>query len=130
VRGLRSAASFLPPALRGLTERTPPSDLSAIVAAKENASRYGYSISPNRELVALGAANIVSSVFGGLPSGFGSLTRSRLAGEFGARTPMAGVVTAGVIVFSMNFLLGSLFYLPKCVLVRCWQSVQSLRVCH
>lgn len=109
----------------GLLTACPSHTSPAIVAAKENASRYGYSISPNRELVALGAANIVSSVFGGLPSGFGSLTRSRLAGEFGARTPMAGVITAGVIVFSMNFLLGSLFFLPKCVLVRHWSCIDA-----
>lgn len=31
---------------------------------------------------------------------------------------MAGVITAGVIIFSINVLLGTLFYLPKCVLVR------------
>ena len=35
--------------------------LDSIVAAKQNAARFGYSISPNRELVALGAGNIAGA---------------------------------------------------------------------
>ncbi|KAF7791398.1 hypothetical protein EIP86_002412 [Pleurotus ostreatoroseus] len=47
----------------------------SIVSAKQNAAKYGHSISPNRELVALGAGNIVASfVPGTLPAG-GSITR-------------------------------------------------------
>lgn len=49
--------------------------LDSIVSAKQNAAKYGHSISPNRELVALGAGNIVGSfVPGTLPAG-GSITR-------------------------------------------------------
>ena len=49
--------------------------LDSIVSAKQNASRFGYSISPNRELVALGASNIVGSFVPGLLPAFGSITR-------------------------------------------------------
>ena len=49
--------------------------LDSIVSAKQNAAKYGHSISPNRELVALGAGNIVASfVPGTLPAGR-SITR-------------------------------------------------------
>lgn len=39
--------------------------VDSIVAAKSESARFHYSISPNRELVALGAANIVTSVVSG-----------------------------------------------------------------
>lgn len=53
--------------------------VDSIVAAKENSAKFGYAISPNRELVALGAGNFFASfltVFGAVPT-FGSITRSR-----------------------------------------------------
>ena len=49
--------------------------LDSIVAAKQNAGLYGYSISPNRELVALGAGNLVGSFVPGTLPAFGSITR-------------------------------------------------------
>lgn len=54
--------------------------VDSMVAARENATKYGYPVSPNRELVALGASNLAASLVtatGTLPI-FGSLTR-----EFG-----------------------------------------------
>lgn len=49
--------------------------LDSIVSAKQNAMRFGHSISPNRELVALGAANLASSFVPGTLPAFGSITR-------------------------------------------------------
>ena len=49
--------------------------LDSIVAAKQNAGRFGYSISPNRELVALGAGNIVGAFVPGTLPAYGSITR-------------------------------------------------------
>lgn len=49
--------------------------LDSIVAAKQNAARFGYSISPNRELVALGAANLMGSFIPGTLPAYGSITR-------------------------------------------------------
>jgi MFS superfamily sulfate permease-like transporter len=49
--------------------------LDSIVAAKQNGARFGYSISPNRELVALGAANLVASLVPGTLPAYGSITR-------------------------------------------------------
>lgn len=64
--------------------------LDSIVAAKDCAGRYDYPISPNRELVALGAANFGAAFVSGTLPGFGSVTRSRLAGQTGATTQMVG----------------------------------------
>lgn len=49
--------------------------LDSIVAAKQNSARFGYSISPNRELVALGAGNLVASFVPGTLPAYGSITR-------------------------------------------------------
>ena len=49
--------------------------LDSIVAAKQNSARFGYSISPNRELVALGVGNLAGSFVPGTLPAFGSITR-------------------------------------------------------
>ncbi|KDR75521.1 hypothetical protein GALMADRAFT_247970 [Galerina marginata CBS 339.88] len=90
--------------------------LDSIVAAKQNAARFGYSISPNRELVALGAANLVGSFVPGTLPAFGSITRSRINGDVGGRTQMASLVCSSVILLATFFLLPWLYFLPKCVL--------------
>jgi len=90
--------------------------LDSIVAAKSNAARYGYSISPNRELVALGVGNLAGSFIPGTLPAFGSITRSRINGEVGARTQMSSLICAGIVLLSMFFLLPWLYSLPKCVL--------------
>jgi MFS superfamily sulfate permease-like transporter len=90
--------------------------LDSIVAAKQNAARYSYSISPNRELVALGAANLAGAFVPGTLPAYGSITRSRINGEAGARTQMASLVCAAIVLIATFFFLPWLYYLPKCVL--------------
>ncbi|KAI6029335.1 hypothetical protein PISMIDRAFT_493515 [Pisolithus microcarpus 441] len=90
--------------------------LDSIVAAKQNGDRYGYSISPNRELVALGAANLFGSFVPGTLPAFGSIVRSRINGEIGARSQLASLVAAAIVLLATFFLLPALYYLPKCVL--------------
>jgi len=90
--------------------------LDSIVAAKQNAARFGYSISPNRELVALGAANLAGSFVPATLPAFGSITRSRINGDVGGRSQMASLVCSGLILLATFFLLPLLYCLPKCVL--------------
>ncbi|KAI0333331.1 sulfate anion transporter [Cubamyces sp. BRFM 1775] len=90
--------------------------LDSIVAAKQNAGRFGYSISPNRELVAFGAGNIVGSFVPGTLPAYGSITRSKLNGDLGGRTQMASLVCSTIVLLATFFLLPWLYYLPKCVL--------------
>lgn len=90
--------------------------IDSIVAAKQNASLHNYSMSPNRELVALGAANIVGSLVSGTLVAYGSITRSRLNSSAGARTPMASLISAGLVLLCTFFLLRFLYFLPKAVL--------------
>ncbi|KAG2067906.1 hypothetical protein BDR04DRAFT_1129430 [Suillus decipiens] len=71
---------------------------------------------PNRELVALGAANLFGSFVPGTLPAFGSIVRSKINGDVGARTQLASLVTAGITLLATFFLLPSLYYLPRCVL--------------
>lgn len=84
--------------------------LDSIVAAKQNSARFGYGISPNRELVALGAANLVGSFIPGTLPAYGSITRSRINGDVGGRTQMASLVCSSVILLATFFLLPWLFF--------------------
>lgn len=67
-------------------------------------------------MVALGAANIVTSFVSGAIPGYGSLTRSRLAGATGATSCMAAFLTGISVLGVTFFLLPLLFYLPRCIL--------------
>ncbi|WVQ93512.1 hypothetical protein IAU59_000586 [Kwoniella sp. CBS 9459] len=92
--------------------------VDSIVAARENAMKYGYAVSPNRELVALGATNLASSlltVTGCIPI-FGSITRSRLNGQTGGRTQMSSIVSSIAMILAIYFALPYLYYLPKATL--------------
>ncbi|BGP52635.1 hypothetical protein JCM8202_004835 [Rhodotorula sphaerocarpa] len=90
--------------------------LDSIVAAKDMASKYDYPISPNRELCALGFANLCNSLCRGSLMGFGSITRSRLAAATGATTQMASLLTGTFVMLVTYFLLQYLSPLPKCIL--------------
>jgi len=90
--------------------------LDSIVAAKQSSARFGYTISPNRELVALGAGNLVSSFIpGSLPS-YGAITRSKLNADTGARSQMSSLICSAFVLLAIYFLLPALVFLPKCVL--------------
>ena len=49
--------------------------LDSIVSAKQNSGCFGYSISPNHKLVALGASNVLGSFVPGTLPTFGSIAR-------------------------------------------------------
>ncbi|KAJ3305879.1 Solute carrier 26 [Blyttiomyces sp. JEL0837] len=88
--------------------------VESIAVAKTYATKYNYAMSPNRELVALGAANILGSIFGGWPA-FGSLGRSAVNDASGAKTPFAGFVTGIIILVTIIVLLPLFYFLPKAV---------------
>lgn len=53
-------------------------------------------VDANREILGLGAANLLAAVLGGMPVG-GGVSRTALNVAAGARSPLAGIVTAGAI---------------------------------
>jgi sulfate permease, SulP family len=84
-------------------------------AAQNFATKYGYEIDPNQELIALGVANAGSGFLGGLAGG-GSLSQSALNAGAGGRSEASSLV-AGVLVLVTVLLLTPLFKtLPEAVL--------------
>jgi len=88
----------------------------SIIAGKQNATRFNYLISPNRELVALGAGNIAASFIPGTLPAYGSLIRSRICADSGGRSQMTSLICSLIIAFVTFFLLPWLYHLPRCVL--------------
>jgi sulfate permease, SulP family len=72
-------------------------------------------VNPNRELVGLGSANVVAAFYGGMPVG-GGLSRSAINTAAGARTPLASIVAA--LVLLVVVLIGTQWFarLPLTVL--------------
>jgi SulP family sulfate permease len=82
------------------------STLENSVMAKTLASRSGRSVDPNQDMLSLGVANLACAYFSGMPAS-GSLTRSALNYESGARTGIASLLNGlGCAVFAL--LLGPL----------------------
>ncbi|KAL8691038.1 MAG: hypothetical protein Q9224_004264 [Gallowayella concinna] len=75
----------------------------------------GMSLSANRELVALGVANVVGGCFMALPA-FGGYGRSKVNASTGGRTPMSSILLSLITLFCIVFLLPYFYYLPKAVL--------------
>ncbi|KAI8892597.1 sulfate transporter family-domain-containing protein [Globomyces pollinis-pini] len=88
--------------------------VESIVVAKTYASKHQYAVSPNRELVAMGVGNIVSSLFGCFPA-FGSLGRSAVNDAAGSKTQLSGFITGLVVYITAMWLLPLFKYLPKAV---------------
>ncbi|KFA45536.1 hypothetical protein S40293_06580 [Stachybotrys chartarum IBT 40293] len=88
------------------------------VAAKSLGSSetiQGIQLSPNREMIALGAANLVGACFMSLPA-FGGYGRSKVNKTAGGKSPMSSIFLSLISLLSILFLLPYFYYLPKPVL--------------
>ncbi|MSR35358.1 MAG: sulfate permease [Gemmatimonadetes bacterium] len=88
---------------------------AVISLGKLFAARFGYAVNGNRELAAIGAANLAGGFFQSLPVS-ASFSRSALNVESGARTPMSNVMASAVVVTALLFLTGLLARIPQPVL--------------
>ena len=68
-------------------------------------------LSANRELVALGVANLLGGMFMALP-GFGGYGRSKVNASTGGKTPMSSVFLAIITAICILFLLPYFYYIP------------------
>jgi len=89
--------------------------VESISVAQTFAARRRESIDPNRELVALGAANLGAAVTGGMPV-TGGFSRSAVNFEAGARTQFAGLLTAAGMAVMTLALAPMLAPLPRATL--------------
>lgn len=89
--------------------------MESVAVAKAIASRHRYKIDANRELVGLGFANVVGAFFRGYPV-TGGFSRSAVNDQAGARTPLAGLVTAALLAVTLLLFTDLFYYLPRAVL--------------
>lgn len=85
--------------------------MTVISLGKVFAARHRYTIQPNQELFAIGAANLAGSLFRGIPVS-GSFSRTAINADTGARTPLANVFAALLIGLTLLFLTTLFIYLP------------------
>ncbi len=89
--------------------------LESVSVAKSLASKRRQKIDANRELVALGAANIGASFTGGYPV-TGGFSRSLVNFAAGAVTPLASIITAVLVGITVLMLTPLLYFLLKATL--------------
>ncbi|MCJ7711140.1 MAG: SulP family inorganic anion transporter [Chloroflexi bacterium] len=87
----------------------------AIGPANEFAQKHGGRVDPNRELIAIGAANTGAGLFSGFPIG-SSLSKSAANDRAGARTPASLVAAAAATAFVALFLTPLFEPLPEATL--------------
>jgi sulfate permease, SulP family len=79
------------------------------------ASRYRESLNEDADILGLAAANAVAAISGTFVVN-GSPTQTAMANRAGARSQVAQIVFAGLVLVVLLFLTGPLRYLPRCVL--------------
>ena len=86
-----------------------------ILLAQTFAEKHGYPVNPNQELVALGSANILASVWQGFPVS-ASQSRTSIVDAAGGHSQMAQLVAASGLLLFLVFLTGLIALLPKVAL--------------
>ncbi|KAJ1831992.1 hypothetical protein LPJ63_003882 [Coemansia sp. RSA 2711] len=107
-RILSEVSGYLPSAIIVLV-------IEHISIAKSFARRDNYTIDPNQELIAIGLTNIFGPFFGGYPA-TGSFSRTAIKAKAGVRTPLAGVITAAIVVIAIYALPPVFYYISNAAL--------------
>ena len=89
--------------------------MESIAVAKWIATREKYRIDANREMLGLGLANVAGGLFSGYPVA-GGFSRTAVNYQAGARTPLASVFTAALVLLTLLFLTPLFTHLPNAVL--------------
>lgn len=87
----------------------------SIAAARKFALTRGYEVDANRELVAMGVANVGAGLTQGFPID-ASVSRTTVAVGAGQRSQLAGLVNAGLVVLAIVALAEFFADLPKATL--------------
>jgi sulfate permease, SulP family len=113
----------LPPLqLADLNQLLPLAMACFLLAAVETAAigrmfarKHGYRLDSNQELLAIAGSNLASGLGHGFPVS-GGMSQSLVNEGGGARTPVSGLVAAGITLLVVLFLAGLLHDLPQPVL--------------
>jgi SulP family sulfate permease len=88
---------------------------SIAVAKAIQAKHKNYKVVPNQELIALGLANVGGSFFQAYPV-TGGFSRTAVNDQAGAKTGMASIISAGLIILTLLFLTPLFYFLPQAIL--------------
>lgn len=90
--------------------------MESIAVAKAIQNKHkNYEVSSNQELIGLGLANIFGSFFKAFPV-TGGFSRTAVNDQAGAKTGLASIISAVLIILTLLFLTDYFYYLPKAVL--------------
>ncbi len=89
--------------------------VESVSVAQTLAAKKRQRITPDQELIGLGASNVAAAISGGYPV-TGGFARSVVNFDAGAETPAAGAFTAVGIALAALLLTPLLFFLPKATL--------------
>ena len=88
---------------------------SYAIAKSIQSKHKSYDIEPNQELIGLGMANLVGSFFSAFPV-TGGFSRTAVNVQAGAKSGIAGIVSATLVMLTLLFLTSYFYYLPIAVL--------------
>ncbi len=90
--------------------------MESIAVAKAVQARHrDYQVVPDQELRALGLANLFGSFFQSFPT-TGGFARTAVNDQAGARTGMASLISAALVVLTLLFLTPLFYHLPRAIL--------------
>ena len=77
----------------------------SVAAARTYARKYGYKVNADQEMIALGASNAATGLFGSFTVD-GSLSKTAAADQAGQKTQMASVALSAAVFITILFLTG------------------------
>jgi len=90
--------------------------MESIAVAKAIQTKHrDYKVLPNQELISLGLANVFGSFFQSFPT-TGGFSRTAVNDQAGAKTGLAGIISAFLIIVTLLFLTPLFYNLPKAIL--------------
>ena len=90
--------------------------MESIAVAKAIQSKHrDYKVLPNQELIGLGLANVFGSFFQSYPT-TGGFSRTAVNDQAGAKTGLAAIISAVLIIVTLLFLTPLFYNLPKTIL--------------
>ena len=90
--------------------------MESIAVAKAIQTKHrDYNVVPNKELVALGLANVIGSFFQAYPT-TGGFSRTAVNDQAGAKSGLASIISALLIIITLLILTPLFYNLPKTIL--------------
>ncbi len=89
--------------------------VETVAIGRTFAQKYGYRLDSNQEFLALAGANLAAGMGQAFPVS-GGMSQSLVNESGGARTPLSGLIAAGIVLLVALFLSGLLRNLPQPVL--------------